>query len=381
MRYAFLLLLLLGLSASVPAAEFGRDNPAVEQDEDETKYLRKLEEEAAKFRLQRVALQVVPDDDAAAAQVVVAATAALDASDWKTARKLVRKAFKRYRFSASTTVVGDLKRIHVIAAAKLCKILETRQELARLWLYFPDYPAVGQAMQTALEAAEKTQNFSSVVHLDRDHPSEVIDVDGSTHLVENDKLFHFLALYGDRVTVAPRAELGIARAALLGHDLTALRGPQDAYERFLTDHPRHELSFIALTELALSHLSTYAGPQYDVGALAKANSVIDLAETETRGDAERVALVQAYRARIRSWYQDRDLSVARWYRERRRPTSLIWLKDPSPRNWDTAARFYYNEVIRRDPGSTQARSATRELATLPPPDDNRLGGDLPVDNR
>ena len=379
MRYApVILLLLLSTPCFLGASDFGKTNPGMEVEEDENKYLRQLEEEAAKFRLHRVTVQMVAADDEAAKIAVAEGTKALAAQDWKKARKVANKAFKRYKFSASTTVAGDLKRIHVIAAANLGKILETRQELGRLWLYFPDYAEVSEAMMMSLVAAEKAQAFTSIVHLERDRPSEVIDVNGSSQLAENDKLFRFLATYGDRVTVAPRAELGIARSSLLTRDPTAMRGPQDSYERFLTDHPRHELSFIALTELALSHLVTYAGPEYDVGALAKASGVIDLADTETRGDPQRVALVQAYRARIRSWFQDRDLTVARWYADRHRPPWLSWLKDPSTRDWDTAARFYYQEVIKRDPASTQARAATRELEQLKPLEEERLGGDVPA---
>lgn len=379
LRLLVLFALLFGIGTALPGSDFAKVNPSADQDDDANDYLRRLEEESAEFRLRRMSSTPSATDDAAARQAVIDSRAALDAKEWKQARSIASKAFKRYRYTATTAAVGDLKRNHVIAAAKLGKILETRQELARLWLFFPEYPDVGSAMMAGLEAAETALNFNSIVHLENDDPSEVIDLSGVSQLMENDKLFRFLATYGDRVTMAPRAELGIARSDLLTRDASAMRRPQDAYERFLTAHPRHELSFTALTELALSHLVTYQGPQYDVGALTNAASVIDLAETETRGDAERVALVQAYRARIRSWLQDRDLYVARWYRARHRPAWLSWLKEPSDKDWDTAARFYYNEVIKRDPSSTQARAATRELAALPPAKEELIT--LPADNR
>jgi hypothetical protein len=374
LRSCILAILIFGFAGVISASDFAKTAPTGEEENDENKHLRRLEEEAAEYRLKRAVSQVVAADESAAKDVLADASRALAAGEWKKARSLTRRAFKKYRFTVSTSTAGDLKRINVIAAAKLGKILETREELTRLWLYFPDYPDVGTAMTTALEAAEKALNFTAIVHLDRERPSDVIDVDGASQLVENDKLFHFLSQYGDRKTVAPRAELGIARSALLTRSSTAIREPQDAYEHFLDQHPRHELSFTALTELALAHLVTYQGPKYDVGALTKAAAAIDVAETETRGNPERVALVQAYRARIRSWLQDRDLEVARWYRDRHRPTWLSWLKEPSDHDWDTAARFYYNEVIKRDPASAQARLAHREMASLPPPHEDELGG-------
>ena len=61
-------------------------------------------------------------------------------------------------------------------------------------------------------------------------------------------------------------------------------------------------------------LIAYKGEDYDIGSLQLANAIIDQAEIETRGDKERSDTVQAYRKRIRAWLQDRDLSVARWYR-------------------------------------------------------------------
>ena len=373
LRALAFLLILSGLPPLI-AAGFGGGNPAVaESQEDEARYLERLEKEAAEFRLERSRRSTIPADDALARAQVVAAQARLDAKDFKRARKLARNAFKRYRFTADTSTAGDLKRIVVLAAARLDRVGETRQELARLWLFFPDYENVGEAMLAALEAAERAQRFTSIVHLDRDDPAEVIDVEGTGMIEENDKLFRFIATYGDRVSVGARARLGLARATLLGSDRRDVAETRQAYEDFLGLYPRHELTFSALTELALSQLVAYRGEHYDVGALVQAASVIDLAENETSGDPAKVALVQSYRTRIRSWHQDRDLQVARWYRGRHRPAGLAWLKEPSPLDWDDAARFYYREVVRRDSASPQGRFARRELDTLPEPRGDAIG--------
>jgi hypothetical protein len=100
----------------------------------------------------------------------------------------------------------------------------------------------------------------------------------------------------------------------------------------------------------------------------QAQLVIDQAEVQTRGDATKVAQVEGYRRRIRSWLQDRDLRAARWYVERGR---IRWLREltmpPGLTDWVAGARFYYDQVIARDPGSRQAREAERERADLPAP--------------
>ena len=361
---------LLALTTLLPLAgsDFGKTNPAVTDAQgDDSRYLERLEKEAAEFRLERSRRTTVPAEDALARAQVAAAQERLAANDFKRARKLARNAFKRYRYTADTTTAGDLKRIVVISAARLDRVGETRQELARLWLFFPDYQNVGEAMLAALDAAERAQRFTSIVHLERDDPAQVIDVEGTGMIEENDKLFRFIATYGDRVSVGARARLGLARATLLGSDRRDVSETRQAYEDFLGLYPRHELTFIALTELALSQLVAYRGEHYDVGALVQASSVIDLAENETAGDPAKVALVQAYRTRIRSWHQDRDLQVARWYRGRHRPPGLAWLKEPSDRDWDDATRFYYREVVRRDSASPQGRAASRELDAMPAP--------------
>ena len=112
--------ILAGATMPVAAADFGKTNPGAEDsDEDERRYLERLEKEAAEFRIERSGRTTVPADDARARAQVDAALERLAANDFKRARKLARNAFKRYRYSADTATAGDLKRIVVIAAARL----------------------------------------------------------------------------------------------------------------------------------------------------------------------------------------------------------------------------------------------------------------------
>jgi hypothetical protein len=92
-------------------------------------------------------------------------------------------------------------------------------------------------------------------------------------------------------------------------------------------------------------------------------------------------LIAKYRTRIRGWLQDRDLSVARWYAHRDSPSWLAWLKEPSGYNWSDAARFYYDEVIKRDATSPQGRAAEREIAGLPASEKDPFRADLLPDTR
>lgn len=360
------LVLILAVLAPAPGAQ--TMNPALGDDpEDEARYLESLELEAAEYRLERADGTVDPAHDARAKISAAKARDAIANRDWKRAHKVARRAFTKFSATASVETAADLKRSHVIAAANLGRIYECRTELARLYLFFPGYGDLGAAMEAALAAAEKAQRFSTIVDLSRDDPREVIDVAGSGQIADNDKLFRFLATYGDRATVGARAKLGLARARLLSSNLRDTAEAREAYEDFLGAYPRHQLTFTGLCELALTHLVTYRGEHYDVGALVNAAAVIDLAEAETRGDAEKAQLVQAYRARIRAWHQDRDLQVARWYRDREHPRLLAWLKKPVADDWDAAARHFYREVVARDPSSPQGRAAERELAELPAP--------------
>ena len=89
---------LLALTTLLPLAgsDFGKTNPAAtDAQDDESRYLERLEKEAAEFRLERSRRTTVPADDALARAQVVAAQERLAAKDFKRARKLARNAFNR----------------------------------------------------------------------------------------------------------------------------------------------------------------------------------------------------------------------------------------------------------------------------------------------
>ena len=247
------------------------------------------------------------------------------------------------------------------------RLADANDTLIQLWLFMPDYPRMGEAMLKALEAAEHAQAFAKAVNLEASDPGDVIAITGNGTDTPTDKLFRFLALHGDRESIAPRAELGQARAQLLGGSREDRFAAQHSYEKFLEDYPDNDLTFTALTEEALAHLVGYRGDDYDNGALVFASAIIDQAELETRGDEEKARTVEAYRRRIRAWMQDRDLKIARWYHDRNIPT-LAWLMTPPGLvSWADGSRYYYQAVVARDSGSSQGRAAAREVRTVPPP--------------
>jgi hypothetical protein len=187
-----------------------------------------------------------------------------------------------------------------------------------------------------------------------------------------------MVLHGDRDSIAPRSALGLARALLRTGDKEELWLARREYERFCETYPTHPLIFAALCERALSYLVSYRGAKYEVGVLFSAAGIIDQAEIEAKGDPAKTKTVEAYRKRIRFWLQDRDLDVARWYRDRVIP-GLGWLMSPTgiaDDGWLKASRYFYREVVRRDSSSPQARNAARELEELPPPSADELGKPL-----
>lgn len=371
MRFLFVLLLLAPLALhAVDSME-----TAADQDPEETErlYMSGLEKRAADFRAKRAVTTATPGMEAKAVRDLRLANAELAKGEWRRAWKIAGKAFKKYPYAS---VAPHLKHVVVEARSKKGHVPDARQALIELWLYFPDYSEIGAAMETALAAAEKAQAFTSTINLEADDPGDVIDLEGTSYLEENNRLFRFLSLRGDRETVAPRAALGLARALMLSTSRKEFSEVHAAYERFLDDYPNNELTFTAQCELALSYLVTYKGNHFDIGALLHASSVIDQAEIDTRGDPKRSELVQAYRRRIRAWLQERDLAVARWYRNRKRPAFLAWLKEPSFATWEEGARHYYNEVIKRDATSKHGRLAAEEEARLPAPRYDILGENL-----
>ncbi len=366
------LLLVLTLIVPLWAMDVAQNPNQSTPDEEEQTYLKGFEKSAAKYRLARAAALPDPAADAAAAEGARKANHRVEVGRLTGARRIALKTLKQYPYAASAST---LQHALVTTYARMGKVEKCRDALVYLWYAYPDHPRMGDALEDALAAAEKSLRFNASVHLESEDPRKVVVLSGSSYA--DVQMFRFIARNGDRDSQAPRASLGYARSLLISSDKRDYAVVRSAYEDFLDEYPEHQLAFSALCELALSHLVTYRGDRYDVGALDHAALVIDQAELETRGDAARAAQVEAYRRRIRVWHQQRDLQVARWYRDRKRPPFLAWLKEPSHQNWSEGARYYYNEVIKRDSTSEYARVAKRELAELPPAVDP-LAGALPA---
>jgi hypothetical protein len=282
------------------------------------------------------------------------------------AERAVHVAWTGYKAAPFSNHAGDLLAVMAMAQATDSNLESCRRTLHKLWFELPEYAGIAEVMLYVLVEAERIQGFQTAVDLDAADPREVVKVEGEAAVTNGtSRLFRFLERYGDRVTVAPRATIGLARGLLRSQQSGDLYAARRAYEDFLYEYPRHPLVFSVLTELALSHLMMYRGDDYDVGALISATLILDQAELQTAGDDKRVALIAAYRRRVQGWHQDRDLRVARWYRSKRAPFG--WIAAPvGLDDWAAGARTYYREVVRRNPTSAQGQAAERELAALPP---------------
>lgn len=394
-------LCLLLVIAGLPAVDAAQRNPAADVDDSEieARYVTRIQEEAATYRLARSQVLVSAEAEALGEEYVRQAQAILDtgadqplesAAHWlspqwwfvtpsnaRRAQWLAQDGFAAVPYSRSA---GELLAIQVRALAKRGSISGVHNALYRLWYFIPDYDHMPAVMLAAMDAAEREQNFTAAIDLTADDPRDVINLDGSSSLGEINRLFHFMVLHGDRVQIAPRAALGLARSLLRSGDRDDLFLARREYERFCEAYPTHPLIFSALTDRALSYLVSYRGENYDVGSLISAAAIIDQAEIEADGDQERIRVVEAFRTRIRAWHQDRDLQVARWYAQRAH-TTLAWLAAPKgevDRPWVQSARYYYREVIRRDSGSKAGRAAALELAELPLPTAGELGAPQPL---
>lgn len=358
------------LPAADPSTQTGQ--PADEA-ETEAKAWADIQQEAADYQRNRAHAPKEQFDDAGAKRDLDRARELLITGHEIRARWWAEDAFDDYPYSS---LAGDALRMGMEGAAVQGNIGKVRDKLIRLWLFIPDYPGLGEAMDRSMSVAEDMQDFSKAVNLEADQPRAVISLEGRSLNtdVQTNRLLRFLALHGDRETIAPRAALGLARGLLLTGSKDDIYAARRAYEQFLEDYPSNYLTFTAICEYALSYLVAYKGEDYDIGSLQLANAIIDQAEIETRGDKVRADIVQAYRRRIRIWLQDRDLSVARWYRARGTPWLFRWLKKPPELlSWDDGARYYYREVVKRDATSPAARAAERELAEVPQTRPDTLG--------
>ncbi|MCK6488573.1 MAG: hypothetical protein L6R48_09630 [Planctomycetes bacterium] len=361
---------LLALAAPLAAldAANGRMNKPFDDVAQDDSSFSDIREEAAHYRLGRANAPAAKRDEAVAGAYLAKARRRLADGHEIRARWAAEDGFEEAPYSERA---GDLLRTALEAAAVGHDVAEVREKLLMLWLYLPDYPGMEEAMRRALEVAERDQDFQAVVNLDADQPSEVVAVDGRSVFTDtaSTRIFRFLSRHGDRTSIAPRAALGLARSKLIsgaGGDRDAIFEARAEYERFLTEYPDSAFTFPALCEYALSYLVTYRGAHYDLGTLVMAQAIIDQAEVEARGDQANVRTVLAYRKRVRGWLQDRDLSVARWYAERGSRPGLRWLFMPAGlQSWQDGSRFFYREVMRRDPGSRQGLDAERELALVP----------------
>ena len=365
---AILLLLLITLGMAMAGEKDTDFSEPVDDTEAENKEFDRIQRDAAKFLLKREHYVANDADDNGALYHIQHAHFLIDHPEywwhlWR-ATWTVERGFHRYPFSR---YAGDLLELQMDCYIARGRLADANDTLIQLWLFMPDYPRMGEAMLKALEAAEHAQAFAKAVNLEASDPGDVIAITGNGTDTPTDKLFRFLALHGDRESIAPRAELGQARAQLLGGSREDRFAAQHSYEKFLEDYPDNDLTFTALTEEALAHLVGYRGDDYDNGALVFASAIIDQAELETRGDEEKARTVEAYRRRIRAWMQDRDLKIARWYHDRNIPT-LAWLMTPPGLvSWADGSRYYYQAVVARDSGSSQGRAAAREVRTVPPP--------------
>lgn len=379
----WILLLIAGL-AFAQALEPGGMKGA-EQLDDESRSARRAEEfmrEAAAYRLGRTTHTPEPGEEL----VVEAALAQAEELRLHGGRSFLHlwlfEAGTRARwvaeeaFEAHPYAPGAGRLLHYLLDRRIAsrEVRATIDALTRLWHFIPDYPELGRAMEDALVLAEKLQDFEAAVDLEAEDPTAVVRLRGEAMVFDLDDLLRFLSRHGDREQIAPRATIGLARSLLLSGERENRWAARRAYEDFLERFPESPLAFEAVLEQALSWLVTYKGADYDVGSLLAAQDLVDVAELEVAGDPERATRVAAYRHRIGSWVQDRDLSVALWYAERLHPPWLAWLRCPSGlRQPDTGARYYARQVIARNRTSRQAAQA-EELLLRVPADEGGLGG-------
>ncbi len=365
---------LLVLLLSVPAAPWlaaldanANVNPSADEAEGDTKFFRDMMADAAAYRVGLVSATAAQQDNESARRYLREAKELLASGHEIRARWRAEDGFDEHPYSA---LAGDLLRTAMEGYAVGRKLSGVHESLLKLWLFIPNWQGMDEAMRRAIEVAEREQDFSAAINLEADDPAKVIAIDGTTLMADSgtNRLFRFLAQHGDRAGVAPRAALGLARSQLIHGGRDQIFEARAAYERFIGEYPANpQYTFPAVCEYALSYLVTYRGANYDMGVLVMAATLIDQAEIETMGAPDRVATVQAYRKRIRLWMQDRDLAVARWYRDRGTPPVLAWLRMPAGlRSWSDGAHTFYDSVVARDPASNQARDAERERSALPP---------------
>lgn len=305
-------------------------------------------ESAARFRLARQAFVAPPHYELSAASELARAEELYDQEAWRDAESTAWSAYKDYRFAE---LAPNLLQINIQACNRRRRVPRAAERLIDLWYRYPDHPGTSSLMLDTLETAEDLQQAEAAINLSADTPRDVINTDVDTRTYAADILFRFLADHGDYHNIAPRARLGLARSQLiLGRSSKdRLLAARANYLEFLNSFPRHPLLFEALCEYALTYLLAYRGDRFDGGALDRGELIINQAELYTEERPERIDLITQYRALIRRWHQDKDISVADWYRRR---------------GHKRAALIYYADARQRDPDSPRGREAGRMIATL-----------------
>jgi len=314
-------------------------------------FTERRQELAARYRIERArALPDLPDRyHEEARDALEAAERALRRHRLPTARKLAKQAIERWPYShAAAGLHHTLLRSYAVSG----DLREARMHLVDLWERFPEYDRFEQVLRECLVAAEYVQQRGRLFDFDAEDPRDIINYDNRGDLANANYLLFFLANNGDRHEIAPRATLGMARGQLIeaGTSFERLIEARLAYDEFIDSYPRSPLVFEALIEQAVSYLLSYRGDQFDMGSLINAKALVDQADLYTGESEERQDLVTRFRSAIRRWQQERDLQVARWYRAR---------------GHHAPSRYYYTEVIGRDPTSKPAAAARREREALP----------------
>lgn len=344
------LIVSLALLAGLPSAALSAaEGEAMSADELDDRFRERRREAAASFRVQarEMAESVDAEYQAAAAQAHAEALDLFRDHQFRSARRRAERAYRNYPYAHSAPrLLHLLVRMHAATGRPTL----ARRHLVDLWERYPGYDGIDSAMSEALTGALVLREEGLQINLDAGHPRQVFQVNSVNKVTAVNDLFRFLAINGDRQSVAPIAQLSLARSLIAEGSRAKIFDARIAYDDFLLTYPRHPLVFEALIELSVSYLLTYRGPRFDVGILIDAAHVIDQAELYTGEDSQRVEMVRHYRAQIRGWHQERDFYAAEWYRDHRQ--------------WE-ASRYYYQWVVRRDATTDLGQQSQAALQELP----------------
>jgi hypothetical protein len=321
-----------------------------DEDEMARQFMQRRRELAARYRLQRVAIapELPPAYHAAASQALADARVLMASQQVGAASEILEDAIADYPYSNdAAALTHELIRCYAASGA----LHDTRINLVDLWERHPDYPHFATVLRECIEVAEYIQLRNEPFDLNADLPINVIKRNAIGDLTNANHLFYFLVAHGDLHNVAPRAQLAIARSTLLRANTNEdqLARARLLYDQFLDRYPDNDLVFEALIEQAVGYLLGYRGDHFDMGMLIKAHAVVEQAAVYAGDDTNRRDLISRYRALIRRWQQDRDLQVARWYRDRGHRDQAL---------------FYYKETVDRDATSNTAQTAHRERSKL-----------------